>query len=272
VPSEAEVEAAARALFEDEWPQLSWRGDGSDHDEARRLDYLKQARAALTAAEKARAVEETVSDVGAMIQARMEARTPADKQATGVTPDRGFAGKRKARTEPTQVPKHETGQPCCGPLECADSECWQPESPNGDISGGNATSLLPSNRTVTPIPDEAAVVAGAKEIDRQSDPYRAARIAITAALPHLENEKDKRIAELERERNHFAELYEQATGQSGELESRTAEAAIRADTLAKVRERVEALMSTPRLTGVALARYRFAIDDALDAIDEEGQE
>jgi hypothetical protein len=49
--------------------------------------------------------------------------------------------------------------------------------PNGDISGENATSLPPSNRTVTPIPDEAIDI-GLK--------WEWARQAITSALPHIE--------------------------------------------------------------------------------------
>lgn len=41
-------------------------------------------------------------------------------------------------------------------------------------------------------------------------------------------EAEARIKELEAERNHFAELYEQATGRDGELEARTVDARLRA--------------------------------------------
>jgi hypothetical protein len=163
-------------------------------------------------------------------------------------------------------------------------------------TGGEPVSDFVEARTQPetgqPIPDEA-VEAAWHVLLTQHDPFilrpEAARV-IRAALPHIESAKDKRIGELEVEcakYKAFAEWPPLKDDERAKYEARIKElegrlaahrasrannaAAIRADERAKVRERVEAKRAASRLTGIALARYSFAIHDALTAIDEGEQ-
>jgi hypothetical protein len=140
------------------------------------------------------------------------------------------------------------------------------------------------------IPDEA-VEAAERELDRLADevcgpvdmagltidtfsPYRAAVIALRAALPHLES------AWLHGKYGHWSWYWSwcvpvhpedlpadyRGYPDGGRLIRATDEAAIRADEQAKVRERVEALGKGEHSNG-----FHWGIAAALAAIDQEDE-
>jgi hypothetical protein len=147
-------------------------------------------------------------------------------------------------------------------------------------TGGEPVSDFLEARPETgqPIPDEARDAAYKAFIAAQ---YHAPSIeamgdALTAALPHLEAAKDKQIeqlrAYLEARDKRIAELEEALDDQRKGWDESMAK--VEADTLAKVRERVEGLRLKIKYRGQSAVldrEYNAALTDALNAIDEGEQ-
>jgi hypothetical protein len=169
------------------------------------------------------------------------------RQTTGITPDRGFAGKPETGVAKQPIPD-QTSDKGAGsgnaPDEGANEErgCLGSFLPRHSDPPGHAMPLS------EPIPDEAAR-AMAAVLPHLT--HREITTALTAALPHLEAAWRQR-----HDSPHMRDV--------------GIEAAIRADERAKVRERVEALKQND--PGEFYVGYDEAIGDALAAIDEGEQD